>query len=76
MNTEKEIKPYIKPKSNIKLGAQSIKKEFDNDKITLDHAISQYLNEIQNENLERTYKSSGNSPSSSAKKLPFKLTTK
>lgn len=73
MNTEKEIKPYIKPKSNIKLGAQSIKKEFDNDKITLDHAISQYLSEIQNECLEKTYKSSGNSPSSSAKKLPFKL---
>ena len=74
-NTQKEIDSIIngKPKSNIKLGAQSIKKEFDNDKITLDHAISQYLSEIQNECLEKTYKSSGNSPSSSAKKLPFKL---
>ena len=73
MNSEKEVKPFVKPKDNIRYGRRIIKYEFEKDKETINNYISKYLNEIEDENSLKTYKSSGNSPSKSSKKIPYKL---
>ena len=65
--SDKEKKPFINPKLNIKYGEKSIKTELEKDKHSIDVAISKYLDILQEENFE-----SMNSPTSS-KKLTFKL---
>ena len=72
MFSDKEVKPFVKPKDNIKYGKRAIKYEFEKDKKSIDNYITNYLNEIQDENYLKTYKSSGNSPKSQ-KKITYSL---
>ena len=72
MFSDKEVKPFVKPKDNIKYGKRAIKYEFEKDKKSIDNYITNYLNEIQDENYLKTYKSSGNSPKSQ-KKINYSL---
>jgi len=65
--TDKGKKPFINPKLNIKNGEKSIENEFEKDKHSIDMAISNYLENLHEENIE-----SFNTPSAS-KKLAFKL---
>ena len=65
--TDKGKRPFINPKLNIKYGEKSIETELEKDKHSIDKAISQYLENLQEENIE-----SFNTPSAS-KKLTFKL---
>lgn len=68
MFSNKEEKPFINPKDNVKYGKRAIKYEFEKDKNSIDNYIQNYLNDLQNENIiSKTYKSSGNSPKSSKK---------
>ena len=72
MFSDKEVKPFVKPEDNIKYGKRAIKYEFEKDKKSIDNYITNYLNEIQDENYLKTYKSSGNSPKSQ-KKINYSL---
>ena len=65
--TDKGKRPFINPKLNIKHGEKSIERELEKDKHSIDMAISKYLENLQEENIE-----SFNTPSLS-KKLTFKL---
>jgi hypothetical protein len=65
--TDKGKKPFINQKLNIKNGEKSIETEFEKDKHSIDMAISNYLENLHEENIE-----SFNTPSAS-KKLAFKL---
>ena len=73
MYSDKEVKPFIKAKDNIKYGKRAIKYELEKDKNSIDNYITNYLNELENESALKTYKSSTNLPSKSSKKIPYKL---
>ena len=71
--SDKEVKPFIKAKDNIKYGKRAIKYELERDKNSINKYITNYLDELENENTLKTFKSSGNSPSKNSKKIPYKL---
>ena len=71
--SEKEVKPFVNAKDNVRQGKKAINLEFQKDKNTLDNYISKYLNDIQNENTLNSFNSLGNSPKSSKKFISYKL---
>jgi len=73
MSSDKEIKPFVNAKDNLKHGKRAINLEFQKDKSTLDNYISKYLDEIQNENNLKSYNSLSSSPKSSKKFISYKL---
>ena len=73
MFSEKEVKPFVNAKDNVRQGKKAINLEFQKDKNTLDNYISKYLNDIQNENTLNSFNSLGNSPKSSKKFISYKL---
>ena len=67
LSSDKEKKPFINPKLNIKYGQKSIKTELEKDKHSIDNAISSYLENLQEEKGESI------SAQFSPKKLVFNL---
>ena len=67
LSSDKEKKPFINPKLNIKYGEKSIKTELEKDKHSIDNAISSYLENLQEEKVESI------SAQFSPKKLVFNL---